>query len=376
MCKITTKILSLSFFLLTCYGSAFSQYKFVLDVKTKTLSDNKIKLNIFNNRNYIPIKIDSFILEKGHHIIYGELSQPSNFASLIVQKNGLFVDQNFVLDSGRNVITLDLPVGKTRNLVLTSNARGNFIFNDLNNLFNETVNRYKDPVRVKGYLYLPEKLQDSIVLLQLKRLETYPNDFASLIYLSRISRAVIEPIQVKNNLATLTKFNDDLKNSILGKQIYTEGTDLIKNKIAASVGNEVKTFSVSNIDNKVFSNTELAGQPYVIVFSATWCGPCQVQLPRLKSLYDTYKAKGLKVIYFNDDDDVIRWQNHVSKNKLTWINVSEKVKPNVSKIQKSFGVLAVPTCLVIDKTGTIVYNSDQSDTGIERIESYIKKVLL
>ena len=101
-----------------------------------------------------------------------------------------------------------------------------------------------------------------------------------------------------------------------------------------------------------------------------------MQLPRLKSLYDTYKAKGLKVIYFNDDDDVIRWQNHVSKNKLTWINVSEKVKPSVSKIQKSFGVLAVPTCLVIDKTGTIVYNSDQSDTGIERIESYIKKVLL
>ncbi|RZK01063.1 MAG: hypothetical protein EOO43_24930, partial [Flavobacterium sp.] len=245
---------------MTCYGSAFSQYKFVLDVKTKTLSDNKIKLNIFNNRNYIPIKIDSFILEKGHHIIYGELSQPSNFASLIVQKNGKFIDQNFVLDSGRNVITLDLPVGKTRNLVLTSNARGNFIFNDLNNLFNETVNRYKDPVRVKGYLYLPENLKDSIVLLQLKRLETYPNDFASLIYLSRISRAVIEPIQVKNNLATLTKFNDDLKNSILGKQIYTEGTDLIKNKIAASVGNEVKTFSVSDIDNKVFSNTELAGQ--------------------------------------------------------------------------------------------------------------------
>lgn len=91
-------------------------------------------------------------------------------------------------------------------------------------------------------------------------------------------------------------------------------------------------------------------------------------------LYAKYKQQGLKVVYFNNDDDVTRWKNHVSSNQLTWINVSEKLKPNVSKIQKSFGVYAVPSCILVDKQGIIAYNSDESDTGIERIESYIRKV--
>jgi hypothetical protein len=46
----------------------------------------------------------------------------------------------------------------------------------------------------------------------------------------------------------------------------------------------------------------------------------------LKALYDKYKASGLKVVYINTDDDVVRWKNHVMKNELVWINVSEKLK--------------------------------------------------
>lgn len=113
----------------------------------------------------------------------------------------------------------------------------------------------------------------------------------------------------------------------------------------------------------------------MIVFSATWCGPCQVQLPRLKKLYELYHPKGLQVIYFNDDDDVKRWKKHISENKLTWINVSERVKPSVSKIQKSFGIHSVPSCLIINRDGIIVYNSDENDIGLDNIEKHIKQVI-
>ncbi|MBB5441214.1 hypothetical protein HDC92_004921 [Pedobacter sp. AK017] len=95
----------------------------------------------------------------------------------------------------------------------------------------------------------------------------------------------------------------------------------------------------------------------------------------LKQLYETYKQKGLKVIYFNDDDNVIRWKEHVSKNKLTWINVSERLKPAKSKIPRSFGVYSIPTCLVVNKKGTIIYNSDQSDPGLNHIENFIRKAI-
>ena len=358
-----------------CYISAFSQYKFTIEIKTQTLSNSKIYLNIFNNQNFFSITRDSFLIENGHHIISGQVKQPSNFAALVVSYKGKDIEANFVLDSGKNNVSLELPNGEFKSLTLHSDARGYHIFNELNNLFLETATRYKEHTRVNGYLKIPGELNDQIKRVQLKRLETYPNDFASLIYLYRISRTDAIPNSAKNNLATLAKFSDDLRNSELGKQLYTEETNLINNKIAASAGNEVLTFKIRDINNRLFSNSSLKGQPYIIVFSATWCGPCQLQLPKLKKLYQIYKQKGLKVIYFNDDDNVIRWQEHVSKNKLTWINVSEKLKPSVSKIPKSFGVYAIPTCLIVNKKGIIVYNSDQSDPDINHIENYIKKVI-
>lgn len=369
------KRLFMSLLLLFSAVSVFSQYTFTLKIKSQTLANQRITLNVFNNRNYIPLKTDSIVLKDGVNTLSGEVEQPSNFAAFGVLYKGKSIDVRFVLDSGENIISLDLPAVGSRDLALTSNSRGHFIFNDLNNLFSETLSQYKKPIRVNGYLKIPAELNEQLKGIQLKRLESYPSDFGSLIYLYHISRTDALPNSAKNILTTLAVFSDEIRNSALGKQLYTEATDLIRNKIIASAGNQVKYFTISDVDNNQFSNSSLKGKPYVIIFSATWCGPCQLQLPKLKSLYDTYKGDGLKVVYFNDDADVTRWKEHVSKNDLTWINVSEKLKPSISKIPKSFGVYSIPTCLVINKEGKIVYNSDQSDPGIEKIDSYIKEVI-
>lgn len=90
----------------------------------------------------------------------------------------------------------------------------------------------------------------------------------------------------------------------------------------------------------------------------------------------TIKAKtstlnGVKV-YFNVEDDALRWKKHISSNKLTWINVSERLKPGKSKLTKAFGVGAYPTSLLIDKTGKIIYNSDETDPEMGELEAKIK----
>jgi len=369
------KRLFLSFLIGMSYVSTFSQYKFTLEIETKTLSNAKGALNIFNNQNFIPLGKDSFVLVDGHATINGQVKQPSNFAALVVSYKGKNIATNFVIDSGKNNISIEVPDGEFKFLTLNSDARGCIIYNELSNIFVEAVANYPKPAGFKGYFERPLELDEQIKRDQLKRLEAYPNDYGSLLYLYGISRLDAMPSSAKVNLATLAKFSEDIRNTPLGKQLYEEETSLINNKIVAGAGKEVPIFKVPDIKNNLFSNSSLKGQPYIIVFSATWCGPCQKQLPKLKKLYQIYKQKGLKVIYFNDDDNVVRWKEHVSKNKLTWINVSEKLKPSVSKISKSFGVYAIPTCLVVDKRGMIVYNSDESDTGISRIESYIKKVI-
>jgi thiol-disulfide isomerase/thioredoxin len=233
------------------------------------------------------------------------------------------------------------------------------------------VSSSKQSARVNGYLKIPEDLMYKIKQVQLKRLQDFPDDFGSLLYLYRLARLDALPESAKNNLNTFATFSENLRNSTLGKQLYVEQTNLINNKIATGAGKEVPLFKVNDINNSLFTNSSLKGQPYMIVFSATWCGPCQKQLPKLKKLYQSYSKNGLKVIYFNDDNNVVRWKEHVLKNNLTWINVSERLKPSVSKIPKSFGVYSIPTCLVVNKNGIIIYNSDETDPSIEKLESFI-----
>lgn len=362
--------------LLSCLNlTGFSQYKFTLNVSTQTLSNTEVFFYIFDNIGFEPIKIDTILIKNGYYSLQGEVKEPSNFAEFSTRYKGKTIYRRLVLDSGVNNVTLNLPSTPSRFLVFQSDARGDFIFNDLNEVFEENIACYKTPARVNGILRLSAEQYDQLNVIQIKRMEAYPNDFGSLIYLYRISHADASPNSAKNNLATLSKFSDELKNSELGKQLYAEENDLINTKFAASAGNDIKTFTVRDINNHSFSNSSLKGEPYVIVFSATWCGPCQLQLPGLKTLYEKYRGNGLKVIYFNDDDNVARWKDHVAKNKLTWINVSEQLKPNISKIAKSFGVYAIPTCLVVDKLGKIVYNSDEADVEIKDIERYLKKVV-
>jgi len=357
-----------------CHISAFGQYNFTIEISSHTLSGKKIYLNIFNNHNYIPTQIDSFLFKNGHITINGQVNQPSNFAGFYILDKK-YVTTHFVIDSGKNNISLELPDGQSKALKIKSDSKGDHIFDEIEKISMDKIDHYPKPTRVNGYLKIPEDLMEEIIQAQLNRLEAYPTDFGSLIYLYHISRMNDRPDDAKKVLATLATFSDNLRTSTLGKQLYTEETDLINNKIASGAGNKALIFDVRDINNLPFSNSFLMGQNYMIVFSATWCGPCQQQLPKLKKLYQTYKQKGLKVIYFNNDNNVARWKEHVSVNKLDWINVSERLRPSESKIQKSFGVYSIPTCLIVNKDGLIIYNSDQIDPGIDHIENYLKKIL-
>ncbi|WP_158798829.1 TlpA disulfide reductase family protein [Pedobacter sp. L105] len=370
------KKLFLTLFSGLCFAIVSGQSNFTLTINSQTLEGKKIYLNIFDNHNiFIPIQIDSFVFEGGSAIVNGRVNQPSNIATFSVSGNSKLIATRLIVDSGKNIINVELPDGQSKLLKIKSDTKGNQIFNKMDNILDDKVDHYSKPARVNGILKIPEDLMAQITKEQLKQLETYPDDYAGLIYLYLLSRSSSNPDYSKNILNTFARFGDTLKHSALGKQVYTENTDLITHKNASRTGNKASIFHVNDINNKPFSNSSLAGQNYMIVFSATWCGPCQQELPRLKELYRIYKNRGLKVVYFNNDDNVSRWKEHVSVHQLDWINVSERLKPSQSKIQKSFGVYSIPTCLLVNKRGVIIYNSDETDVGIEHIENYIKSAI-
>lgn len=74
--------------------------------------------------------------------------------------------------------------------------------------------------------------------------------------------------------------------------------------------------------------------------------------------------------------DVGRWHEHISKNKLSWVNVSEKTKMHHSIIAKQFNVTTIPNYILVDRKSQIIYNDKQmNDPDFDQLETYLRQAL-
>jgi thiol-disulfide isomerase/thioredoxin len=337
---------------------AYSQYKYELNIHSSLPKGSKIYFCILDNNNLKLLRKDSLVVKNKEIVFNGTIDQPSHFVSVYIKNKGRDISTGFILDSGKNTISI-LPnqAGVLALKRLPIKNKSNEIFDRLNEAKTQ---KEQSPSAIRELVDMLKK---------------YPDDHFSVLALYQLSHYERSEDYSKVILKALSLFNEDLQNSALGQEIFKEQSKLVSSLESVKTGKTVPDFSILDDNGKLFQNESLKGKPYLIVFSATWCGPCQKQLPMLKQVYEKYKPEGLKVVYFNNDSDVERWKEHIRKNKLTWINVSERLKPTASKIQKSFGVYGIPTCLLVDKQGVIVYNSDQEDTGLVRLESNVRRAL-
>jgi len=51
-------------------------------------------------------------------------------------------------------------------------------------------------------------------------------------------------------------------------------------------------------------------------FWASWCGPCLNEIPKVKQLYNKYKADGLVLISISSDDNKAAWLKAIDKNGM------------------------------------------------------------
>jgi thiol-disulfide isomerase/thioredoxin len=99
--------------------------------------------------------------------------------------------------------------------------------------------------------------------------------------------------------------------------------------------------------------SRLRGQIVVLSFWATWCGPCQQELPRLSKLSQEYAGKAVQFVAASIDDpkDRPKIQPFLAKNNIVlniWIGPD-------SGILQDFGLgEIVPGTVVIDAHGEIV----------------------
>lgn len=352
-----------------------SQYKFVLAGTTSgEFNNQKIVLQIRDSYsdNRYTIR-DTAIISNNKFSFSGEINKPCEWAE-VYTKSGFYY---FALDTGANVISVN-PVPKNsptfKNKLSNSNVRNsdnNTVYRNLYELFSNYYLKYAKPAdENKAILVLDEKRKNELYRKEMEFLQHNPAVYYSLIHLyeifNRINRNIPEIESVFQKLST------GLQVSLLGTELNMK----IQEAKKLLIGQKVLSFTVPELSGSVFSSALLEGKPYLLAFGATWCIPCKKNYPLLNKIYQENKAKGFEIVSVNLDADRKKWEEQILSYNLNWINVSELVEWEKSKISKLFDVRALPFYLLIDKNGVIVYNSFQLD-DIEgrQLKKYIDSIL-
>jgi peroxiredoxin len=109
-----------------------------------------------------------------------------------------------------------------------------------------------------------------------------------------------------------------------------------------------KPFEVETPDKRVLRLSEFKGKVVFLNFWATWCKPCEEEMPGMERLYRKFKDKGLVVLAISEDAagaEVVA--PFVKKHGLTF---PIGLDPAMS-LAASYGVWALPATFIIDRQG-------------------------
>lgn len=139
------------------------------------------------------------------------------------------------------------------------------------------------------------------------------------------------------------------------------------------------------IDQKPVKLADLRGHVVLLDFWATWCGPCHITFPTLKSLHEKYKDKGLTVLgatrYYGTSS---RLPEMSPKEELAYLRRFKRAQrlpygfavANDDANDINYGVSSIPTAVLIDHRGTVRYISvGVSAAENERLIRLVEKLL-
>ena len=113
-------------------------------------------------------------------------------------------------------------------------------------------------------------------------------------------------------------------------------------------------FADTDIKGNKISINALKGKKVFINFWATWCPPCRAEMPQLQNLYTATKEnKNIVFLFISEDDQIDKAIEYLRDN-----NYDLPVSTTAGTVQAEIYSGTLPTTLVLDKQGTIVYKHE------------------
>jgi peroxiredoxin len=93
--------------------------------------------------------------------------------------------------------------------------------------------------------------------------------------------------------------------------------------------------------------SDFAGDVVMVNFWASWCAPCLQEMPHLEALHRRYQSLGFTLLGVNVEDNPRAAERWLAERPVSF----EILYDRNNDISKLYGVIAMPTTVLIDRAG-------------------------
>jgi cytochrome c biogenesis protein CcmG/thiol:disulfide interchange protein DsbE len=131
-------------------------------------------------------------------------------------------------------------------------------------------------------------------------------------------------------------------------------------------------FTLKDANGQSVKLSDYRGKVVLLDFWATWCGPCQIEIPWFIEFEQQYKSKGLEVVGVSMDDE--GW--NAVKPYIAEHKVNYRILLGNDTVSNLYGGLdALPTTFLIDRDGKFAFSPHIGLTAKNEFLSEIQTLL-
>ncbi|MGB6356376.1 MAG: TlpA disulfide reductase family protein [Steroidobacteraceae bacterium] len=120
---------------------------------------------------------------------------------------------------------------------------------------------------------------------------------------------------------------------------------------AADAGGPAPAFTLTTLTGAPGALSQYKGQVVMVNFWATWCGPCQQEMPLLDQMYKKYKPAGFTLIGVNVDKEAPPVKELMARKPVSFPVLLDPA----NQVSKAYHVDEMPSSVIIDRKGEIRY---------------------
>ena len=161
---------------------------------------------------------------------------------------------------------------------------------------------------------------------------------------------------------------------LLGAIIFAIVSNLQADNTVYRVGDQAPDFQLTQINKNNEAETiqlsDLRGKGVMLNFWATWCKPCEREMPYMQELYPRYKELGIEIVAVSLDSTELVVDRFIDNYDLTFPIPHD----TTGEIKDLYKVGPIPSTFFISPEGEIV-NYVSGELSLERLEWYLRNIL-